>query len=271
MKAELQAAVLILLLLVVTFVLGVEFGGSGLSGASGNFGPPLPSVAGKQTAAIPPPEFVVRAEGINPQDLYASSQLQTIPPGLLVPLVGLHITLLTQGRTSAFRRLPALSLMTNASGTASAALPPGNYEVTMFGSTFSLDTAVTLINNSTTTLSVQLRPSYRSVAVLRVVSPDTASGVESGSRLYGLIINATPPTPGPSELVGYGSGSSAGFPFDNATGALVSVNATLSGSYPGTTGYWATFYPAATYPTYPTVGVMLFQFEPLAEVNSTAG
>jgi len=279
MKSELQAGVLILLLLVVTFALGIEFGGSGLSGASGNFGGP--SAAGKQiTAAVPPPEFVVKAEGVNPHDLYASGLFRTLPPGILIPLVGLHVTLLTQGRSaSSFRRLPALTLTTNTTGMASANLVPGTYEVLMVGSTFSLDTAVTLTDNMTTTLDFQLHPTGQPVAALRVVSPDTASGVESASKLYALIENATAPTPGLAELVGYqssynasGIGFEVGFPI-NATvaGPLVSMNATLYGSYPGTSGYWATLYPAGTYPSYPSVGVRLFQFEPLAEVNYTAG
>ena len=297
MKSEVQAVVLILLLLVVTFALGVEFGGSGLPGASGNLGGPTAS--GKQiTAAVVPPEFVVQAKGIDQEDLYLLSQLRTLPPGALPPLVGLRVTLLTQGRSAtSFRRLPALTLTTNASGLASAALPSGIYEILVVGSTFSLDTSVTLTDNSTATLNVQMHPSGQPVADLRVVSPDTTSGVESASRLYALLDNATAPPPGPSELVGYQAGSNAsasgtvsvvtqpgingsatlsGSGIRNPTytglaGPLVSINATLYGSYRGTTGYWATLYPAGTYATFPSVGVMLFQFEPTAEVNYTAG
>ena len=286
MRSEFQAAALVLLLIVFAFALGVEFGGAGLNGASGAFGPP--SGNGKQTTtATAPPEFVVKAVGINPQDLYMSASFGSIPPSMLVPLSGVRVTLTTQGTTPIpFRRLPSFTLTTNKSGVASASLLPGNYQVQAVGTTFTLNTGLTLTNNSTAVLNIELRPTHQAVATVRVVSPDTISGVESASRIYALISNATAPPPGLSELVGAESGFTiepssnsscigssvclqSGF---NATvGHLVSVNATLLGSYQGTQGYWADLEPVGTYAAFPAVGVTLFQFEPIAEVIYTAG
>jgi len=276
MKSQFQAATLILLLLLVTFALGIEFGGSGLSGALGNFGPPTGNGNGKQSVAVAPPKLVVKAQGVNPQDLYDSSSYENIPSNMLVPLVGLRVTLLTQGSfSSQFRRLPALTLTTNSSGIASAEMLPGNYGVAIVGSTFTLETGVTLANNSTALLSVELLPAARPVSVLRIVSPDTVSGVESTSRLYALISNGSAPVTGLSELVGFVSSfsffASGALPINGTLlGPMVSLNATLLGSYPGSQGYWATLYPAGTYPAYPSMNVMLFQFQPVAEVNYTA-
>jgi len=283
MRSGLQVAALIVLLLMVTFALGIEFGGSGLSGASGGFGASTglskQTKQTVQTGQYSLSEFVVKAQGVNPQDLYASSSFRNIPSDMLVPLVGLHVTLLSQERSSLLtRRIPTFSLATNASGIASAFLLSGDYDVELVGSTFSLGTAVTLIENTTLTLSVQLQPSGEPVADLRVVSSDTMSGVETGSRLYALVENTTAPAPGFSELIGFQRGSStlvmetnAGILYYvNATGPLISLNSTLQGSYLGSGGYWATLYPTGPYPVYPTMGVMLFQFKLLTEVNYTA-
>jgi len=285
MKSGLQAAALIALLLMVTFALGVEFGGSGLTGASGGFGASgglsKQTKQTEQTGEYSLSEFVVKAQGVNPHDLYVSSSFRNIPSSMFVPLVGLHVTLLSQERSSLLtRRIATFSLATNASGIASTFLLSGDYDVQLVGSTFSLGTAITLIANTTLTLSVQLQPSGVPVADLRVVSPDTMSGVETGSKLYALIENTTAPPPGFSELIGFQSGSgfstletgsNAGILFyANVTGPLISLNSTLQGSYLGTEGYWATLYPTGTYPVYPTRGVMLFQFKLLTEVNYTA-
>jgi hypothetical protein len=52
---------------------------------------------------------------------------------------------------------------------------------------------------------------------------------------------------------------------------MMALNATLLGSYQGTRGYWAVLAPAGAYASYPSVGVLLFQFVPMLEVNYTAG
>jgi len=268
-----------MMLLLVTLALGIEFGGSGLAGASGGFGTPSPiSKQTKQNSQLVLPEFVVRAQGVNPKDLYASGSFKSVPDNMTVPLVGLHITLLSQEESSLLlRRIPTITLTTNASGIAATFLVPGDYDVQIAGSTFGAYTTVTMIGNITATLNVQLQPSGVPVGVIRLVSPDSVSGVEPSSKFFALIDNATAPAPGFAELVGFGPESSSlvepgsGNPsYVNVAGPLISLNSTLQGTYPGTEGYWAALSPTAPYSAYPTQGVMLFQFEPLVEVNYTA-
>ena len=287
-----------MLLFVVTFALGFTFGGTGLAGASGNLGGI--TAVGKQTVGITPPVFVFKAQGVDPADLYASSSFTNIPQDMLVPLVGLHLTLLKLGRpTSAgFVRLPSLTLITNASGLATASEAPGNYEAVVLGSNYAVDTPVTLTDNTTATLSFDLRPSAEAVSALRVVSFDSVSAVEPTTKFYALLNYTSPPSTGFSELVGFETvaptNGTAQITLINATGTLangspspvklqppsigpvffdpqVELNATLLGSYPGTEGYWAILSPYGSYSAYPTARVLMFQFKPLYEVNYTAG
>ncbi len=280
MKSELEAAGLIALLFVVTFALGIEFGGSGLAAALGGFGPPG-SPQPKAAATPPPPLFVLRAEGINPKDLYSSAFYKAIPAEMMVPLVGLHAMLVSAGRglPTHFERTPSILMMTNASGIASGYLPQGDYEVDISGSNFAVSTAITLSDNTTSTLSLTLSPSARDVSTMKVVSQDSVIGLEPTSKLYALLNYTSAPSDGFSELVGFEPVDSAtpasGIVFYvNSTvfgGAQVSLNATILGSYPGTQGYWATLSPSGSYPAYPSVSVILFQYTPIVEVNYTAG
>ena len=297
LKSRIEAGVLVVLLFVVTFALGFSFGETGLAGASGNLGGV--TAVGKQTVGIIPPLFVFKAQGVDPADLYASSSFANIPKDMLVPLVGLHLTLLKLGRpTSAgFVRLPSLTLITNASGLASASEAPGNYEAVVLGSNYALDTPVTLTDNTTATLFFNLHPSAEAVSALRVVSSDSVSAVEPTTKFYALLNYTSPPSTGFSELVGFETAAptngTAQITLTNATGTLangsspvklqppsigglffnpqVELNATLLGSYPGTEGYWAILSPYGSYSAYPTTGVLMFQFRPLYEVNYTAG
>jgi len=279
LKSELEAVGLITLLIVVTFALGVEFGVSGLAGALGGSGPP----AGGRTklAAGPPPEFVLRAEGINPNDLYASASYKVVPQYMMVPLVGLQAKLLSAGReiTSHFGRLPSIMLATNASGLASSPLPQGQYEVDISSSNFAASTVITMANNTISTLNFTLGPSAREVTAFKVVSDDSDTGLEPTSKLYALLNCTSAPSNGFSELVGFERVSS-GHPvtgnafYLNQTlygGPQLSLNATLVGSYQGTQGYWATLVVSRAYADYPSVSVMLFQFTPILEVNYAAG
>ena len=279
MKSELEAAGLIALLFVVTFALGIEFGGSGLAAALGGFGPP--GSAQPKTAATPPPLFVLRAEGVNPKDLYSSAFYKTVPADMMVPLVGLHAMLVSasRGPPTRFERTPSILMTTNGSGIASGFLPQGDYEVDISGSNFAVSTLVTLSDNTTSTLSLTLSPSARDVSAMKVASQDSVMGLEPTSRLYALLNYTSAPPDGFSELVGFepvGSATPAsGIVFYvNSTvfgGAQVSLNATVLGSYRGTQGYWATLSPSGSYSTYPSVSVILFQYTPQVEVNYTAG
>jgi hypothetical protein len=297
LKSEIEGVTLMVLLFIVTFALGFTFGGSGLAGASGGLGGS--TGIGKQTVVTTPPKFVFKAQGVNPADLYASSLYNDIPQYMLVPLVGLHLTILKLGRpsTSGFVRLPSLTLTTNASGIAAASVQPGNYEALVSGSNYALDTAVTLTANTTATLYFDLHPSAEAVSTLRVISSDTVSGVESTTKFYALLNYTSAPLTGFSELVGFetsvppngtvqiilpsGTATSANGPtlqgpsltFNGTVffNPQVELNATLLGSYPGTEGYWAVLSPSGSSSAYPSAGVVMFQFKPLYEVNYTAG
>lgn len=295
MKSELEAVGLIALLFVVTFALGFEFGGSGLSGV---FGGPGPSTVSNKPNPFSLSLFIVRAEGANPAAIYASSFHNATPANGLVPLVGVRAMLVAAGRTqpTGLVRLPTIVMITNSSGVAAAYLTPGDYVVRLAGSTFSTTTAVILDQNATATLSFRLSASVRAVSGLKVVSPDSISGLEPTSTMYAFLNYTSAPSTGFSELIGYEPASSAvlsgsalsttgsvtlyqnktaagGIVTLNSTipvGPELSLNATLLGAHRGTQGYWATLLPSAAYPEYPSVDVMLFQFKSVVEVNYTA-
>ncbi|GEM_PF-5668785 len=285
MKSELQAAGLIILLFVVTFSLGVEFGGSGLSGASGGFGSSGPAVH-KESLAPPPPTLIIRAVSVNSSDLYATANSQqNISSQYLAPLVGLKVTVVEESRASfsGFGRLPSITLTTNSSGLASVEVSPGIYRASVLNQFFPLDTTVTMSDNQTTTLSLSLLPAAQSVGVVKVVSPDTATGLESTSRVYAQVGPGSIPSPGFAQLVGFvipQESNSTGIAVIQPVTGLVFysglvyyyvLNATVLGSYPGSSGSWVTLAPTGNYSAYPTQGVYLFQYKPTYMVNYTAG
>lgn len=276
MKPELEAVGLVILLFIVTFALGIEFGGSGLAGTSGGFGPlPPTNNGGKQIAILP--KLVLRAEGVNLSDLYASGSYRVIPANMKLPLVGLHAIFVSPERNypSYFSRLPSYSLTTNSSGLASGFFPAGDYEAEISGLNFALSTNITLVENTTATLNFTLSPSGNAVSVLKVVSQDSVTGLEPTSIIYALLNYTSVPSEGFSELVGLESPTSGVAIKSNTTNpspiTLISLNATLLGYYRGIQGYWATLSPLGPYLDYPSVGVMLFQYTPILEVNYTAG
>lgn len=286
MKPQLEAAGVIALLLLMSVALGIEFGGSGLAGALGGLGPPGGSAPNK-SSATPPPLFVLRAEGINPSDLYASGFYKVVPAQMMVPLVGLHVTVVSaeEGTPTHFSRFPAATLITNSSGLTSRALLQGEYEIEISGSAFAVSTVVTMTDNTTTSLNFILSPSAKAVSALRVISQDTSLGLEPTSRMYALLNYTTAPSQGFCELVGLEPPlriypwrpypPNPGLVVDlNVTAygwTQTSLNATVVGSYPGTQGYWATLTPLGNSSVYPTVADMLFHFTPTVLVNYTAG
>ena len=291
LKPELEGAALVALLFITAFALGVEFGGSGIAGAFGGGGTPSGS-GGEGSAHFP--KLVLHAQGVNPSDLYASGAYDVIPPRMFAPLMGVHAEFVATGAISPFYtgRVITITLITNSSGLAASNFPEGNYNVTISGPSYRVNTTVQLMLDTTTTLGFTLSPSAEDVTILKVVSPDTVAGVEPTSMLYALLNYSSPPTSGFSELAGFepaspgtvigvtysasGNSTSGQNPSQNATGPIyggapVLLNATLVGSYRGAQGYWAALAPLQVYPSYPLVDVKLFQFEPTIEVNYTVG
>lgn len=275
MKSQLQTAGLIALLFVLTLALGIEFVGSGLSGAP--VGPGQTKMIATKGAATTLPEFVLKAEGINAADLYESSFYQYVPPSMLVPLRGLSATLTALGKPlpASHGRVQSLTLVTNSSGIAVTFDLPGNYTVLISSAYYQLDTVVSLSFNLTTTLTFTPQPSAEAVDALRIVSPDSITGVGPATRLYALVDKELGQASGFAELVGFENGNESYWPSGTTSvvsvGPLVEVNTTVAGEYPGTQGFWAALSPSGYYPGYPSVGVLLFQYRPLYEVNYTAG
>jgi hypothetical protein len=272
MKSELEATGLIILLLALTLALGLNFGGSAISGTSSNPGSHsnlgfLQTGENRGPMYIPP-RFVVRAEGINPVDLYASSIYSSVPSYMLVPLKGLRVTLTEQSNPGILNRerTRTLTLTTNSSGIATDFVSPGNYTVLITGTNFEVNATLSFAVNSTTTFNFNLHPSAKVVTVLRIVSPDSVSGVEPETKLYALLNTTSAPATGFAELVGFKTNYSG---VENR--GLVVVNATLQGWYAGTQGLWVVLSPSTSDPTYPSMGILLFQYKPISEVNYTAG
>ena len=255
---------------VVLFALALAMGlGFGVRSEGGGGASLATSTAPPNPEPSPGPKVIVVAKGVSPSYLYESSSYSVIPPYMLVPLNGLHVALqdLSRGGISFRERGPTITLRTNASGMAYVVMAPGNYSVTITGPNFSLNSTVSLVVNSTTTIHFELDPSANEVRTMSVVSPDAVAGIEPGTRLSALLGAQSAPGEGFAELVGYGTTSAT----DGGSVTQVTVNATVIGFYPGAQGYWAVLLPSASYPAFPTTGLMLFQFVPSLGVNTTVG
>jgi hypothetical protein len=101
---------------------------------------------------------------------------------------------------------------------------------------------------------------------IQFVSPDSTSGVESATKFYALLDSSTSPSLGFAELVGYQS---------NYLGVTskteVAINSTVLGRYPGFNETWVALSPFGAYSSYPTEGIILFQYRSTYEVNYGAG
>lgn len=270
MKPQLQAAALVVALLIMAFALGLEFGGSGLSG--GNSGANKTISMSSKGKLVTLPVLVLRAEGVNPVDLYGAAHLQNVSSPMSVPLSGLRATVTSLSKSSVpgRGRPPSLTLTTNSSGIAETIELPGNYSVAISTAYYSLNTVISIALNTTTTLTVNLRASAEAVETLRIVSPDSMGVLGPEAKLYALVDNASGPARGFAELVGYHYGSYASSGITILFSPLVEANATVIGGYPGTSGFWAALTPLESYSAFPTIDVMLFQYEPVSQVTYTA-
>ncbi len=272
MKPRTQTAGLVAILFTLTVAMGLSFGGPGTGGGASDVRSSTISPSPSPSTA---PKVIVVAHGINPQYLYQSSFYGSIPGYMLQPMVGVRVALTSLDReTISFRqRLPALVLRTNLSGIAVGFVAPGNYSVSMSGPNMNISTDLFFRVNSTTTLGLSLLPSSYPVDSLHLVSPDTTGSLEPTARVSVLLSNQSAPAFGFAELLGFGS--NLGPDNTNPGGYYVAFNqiafnATVLGSYPEGKGYWAVLSPTGSYEAYPTLAVVLFQFRPVLEVNSTA-
>jgi len=266
MTPRLISAGLVAILFVLALAMGLGFGAREGGGGGGS----------SLTSTVPPvvepssgPRVVVVAKGVAPSYLYESSSYSSIPPYMLVPLNGIRVALtdLSKGGISFRERAPTVTLRTNASGVAYVTLAPGNYSVTLSGPNFSLNTTLYLVVNSTTTVHLELNPSADTVQTIHVVSPDAVAGVEPGTKISALLGERSAPSMGFAELIGYGVSTSP----DGAGVSQFAVNSTVIGFYPAAQGYLAVLSPSGSYPAYPTSALMLFQFVPVLEVNTSVG
>ena len=215
-----------------------------------------------------PPTILVEAEGISPHFLYESALYPSVPPFMLVPLAGLRIVLEQVSERLSSNQVygPAHTLFTNSSGIAEALADQGNYSVQVETRYTQLNTTISCYDNTTTILNIRLLPSSTKVDSLRIVSPDSVTGLEPTTRLYAILANETIPNGGFAELVGFHTT----FP-GVANGTSVAVNSTILGSYSNSLESFVVLSPSGPYSTFPTVGMVLFQFRPVSEVNYTAG
>ena len=267
MQPRTQVTGLVAIQFALTLAMGLGFGAAGTGGGPSNV---VSSTVPPSNTPSPSPKVIVVARGVNSSYLYQSSSYSPIPAYMFEPLNGIHVALTSLSRESLLfrQRLPAITLRTNSSGIAYAIVAPGNYSVSVRGPNFDLNTTLSFGTNTTTTIRLNLEPTSVAVKAFHMVSPDTLTGVEPVAKMTALLGNLTAPVSGFAELVGFESSSpSPGvFTFDQ-----VVVNATVVGSYPENQGYWAVLSPLGPYPAFPTAGLLLFQFEPLLEVNATAG
>jgi len=266
MKRRLRSLGLIAVLFAVSLALGLVFGGGGLAGSASN--PGLYQLFANKGPAANPPTIVVKAEGISPHYLYDSYLYPSIPPYMLVPLVGLRVALEQVSAPLSSNPVYGLArtFFTNSSGIVEALANQGNYTVQAETQYVQLNTTISCYDNTTTILYIGILPSSTKVDSLRVVSQDTLTGLEPTTRLYALLANGTIPKTGLAELVGFQST----YP-GVANGTSVAVNSTILGSYSTSLEKLVIMSPSGPYSVFPTVGIILFQFRPVYEVNFTAG
>ncbi|HYA56459.1 MAG TPA: hypothetical protein VED22_06645 [Nitrososphaerales archaeon] len=266
MRQRLRSLTLIAVLFAVSLALGLVFGGGGLAGTASN--PGLFQLFASKGPSGNPPTVVVQAEGISPHFLYESSFYPSVPSSMLVPLAGLRIVLKQVSAHAASSQVygPARILLTNSSGAVEALADQGNYSVQVETNYVQLNTTISCYDNTTTILSIRLLPSPTKIDSLRIVSQDSVVGLEPTTRLYALLANETIPSTGFAELVGFQST----YP-EVTSGATVAVNSTILGSYSNSLESFVVLSPSGPYSTFPTLGIVLFQFRPVYGVNYTAG
>lgn len=246
--------------------LGLVFGGGGLAGSPSN--PGLSQLFANRGASANPPVIVVKAEGISPRYLYESYLYSSIPSFMLVPLAGLRVSLEQLSGPLASNEVhgPARILFTNSSGVLVALAVQGNYSVQAETRYAQLNTTISCYDNTTTILNIALLTSPTKVDSLRVVSQDSVTGLEPTTKLYAFLANATIPDSGFAELVGFQSTYPG---VSNETS--VAVNSTILGWYSTSLETLVMLSPSGPYSSYPSVGMVLFQYKPVYEVNYTAG
>jgi len=266
LKQRFRSLGLIAVLFAVSLALGLVFVGGGLAGSASN--PGLFQLFANRGPSANPPVIVVKAEGISPRYLYDSYRYPRIPSYMLVPLAGLRVALeqTSSSLSSSQVSSSTLILYTNSSGVAETLAYQGNYSVQAETRYVQLNTTISCYDNATTVLNIGLLPSPTKVDSLRVVSQDSVAGLEPTSRLYALLGNGTIPVGGFAELVGFQS------TYPGVTnGTSVVVNSTILGSYSTSLETLVILSPLGPYSSLPTVGMVLFQYRPVYEVNYTAG
>lgn len=267
MRQRLRSLGLITVLFAVSLALGLTFGGGGLAGSSPS-NPGLSQLLGNKGHSANPPTIVVKAEGISPRYLYDSYLYPTIPSYMFVPLVGLRVALeqvsAPPGSNQAYG--PTRTFFTNSSGIVEALADPGNYSVQAKTQYMQLNTTISCYDNTTTVLSIGLLPSPTKVDSLRIVSQDSVTGLEPTTKLYALLGNGTISRSGFAELVGFQSV----YP-GLANRTSVAINSTVLGRYSTSNETLVILSPSGPYSFYPSVGIVLFQYRPVYEVNYAAG
>jgi hypothetical protein len=291
-RLGLEAGGLVVALLALTLALGLGFGGVGLSGISAASGPSGQGSSHLSTNGAYPafsPRVIIRAEGVNPFDLYLynldlyndhglhnSSSLNlsspVLPQSMYVPLSGLRVTLTQLQKSSVSIRGQSQTqvLTTNSAGLALTFVLPGNYTVLFSGPNFEFETNIFFASGFITTVNFMLNPVAKAVTALRIVSPDSVSGVESETKLYALFNSSSPPASGFAELVGFNPNS---FLWEYGWGMgrydQFNLNATVLGWHASAHGFWVALAPLGPYPSYPSLDVVLFQYKPVYEVTYT--
>lgn len=266
MKQRLRSLGLVAVLFGVSLALGLVFGGGGLAGSPSN--PGLSQLFANKRPSSNPPVIVVKAEGIGPRYLYESALYSSVPAFMLVPLVGLRISLEQVSSLLSSNEVggPPRIFYTNSSGTVVALADEGNYSVQMETPYAQLNTTVSCYDNTTTILNIRLLPSPTKVDSLRIVSQDSVTRLEPTTKLYALLANSSVPNSGFAEVVGFQSN----YP-GVANGTSVAVNSTVLGWYSTSLETLVVLSPSGSYSSYPSVGMILFQYRPVYEVNYTAG
>lgn len=265
MRQRLRSLGLIAVLFGVSLALGLIFGGGGLAGSPSN--PGLSQLLANKGSSANPPVIVVKAEGIGSRFLYLSSLYPSVPSYMLVPLAGLRLAIQQVSAPVGSKvNGPALVLYTNSSGIVVALANQGNYSVQAETRYANLNATFSCYDNTTTILNIELLPSATKVDSLRIVSQDSVTALEPTTKLYALLANGTNPSSGFAELVGFQS-SYPGVANETST----AINSTIIGWYSTSLETLAVLTPSGPYSSYPSVGIVLFQYRPVYEVNFTAG
>lgn len=266
---------LIPLLLIMSLLLGLVFGGAGLGSTPGGTGGQVSSAA-PNPPTVTSPYLLAIAESTEFSSGNATPTAGSSSQFTTVPLAGLGLSLTEVGVGNKFNRGRPTSfrVVTNSSGEVFASVSEGNFTVTALGTGFNFTKTVEFQADVTTVLRLDITPVESGASPVVVINQDTVSTLEPSSVIYAKFAeNFTFPVNSTIQLSGWTSTVSgetgAGLLYLRST-QRVEVLCTVIGEYEGAGGTWVAMQPSAPYQPIPALGVVFTSYQANSTVSYLA-